>query len=183
MAKKRRLYRKNGRFYGDFRSFSDVGGAQEALKPDGERYATKDIKVAKRLAKARIKELKRIREAGMDMGADLRRLGPFVDYHLEEEAKLEGATEESLSQTEHRLNAAIDHFGENTLLRSKCSFPESDSRGLPLFRGRVYEGAGRLGEAPAENRRFVDGDPGLNWDSAFLYEGTIDLLHTPPRRT
>jgi hypothetical protein len=61
MAKKRKwLYRKDGRWYGDFRPYADVGGGQEALRPDGERYATKDHPVAKRLAKARLAELTKI---------------------------------------------------------------------------------------------------------------------------
>lgn len=36
MAKKRKwLYKKAGRWYGDFRPYADVGGGQEALKPEG----------------------------------------------------------------------------------------------------------------------------------------------------
>jgi hypothetical protein len=36
MAKKRKwLYKKDGRFYGDFRPYADVGGAQEAMKAEG----------------------------------------------------------------------------------------------------------------------------------------------------
>lgn len=50
MAKKNPLYKKNGRYYADFRGHSDVGGGQEAMVPDDERYATKDYRVAKKLA-------------------------------------------------------------------------------------------------------------------------------------
>lgn len=38
-GKKKWLYRKNGRYYADFRSYSDVGGGQEAMIPEGERFA------------------------------------------------------------------------------------------------------------------------------------------------
>jgi integrase len=113
---KRWLYQKNGRFYGDFRAFKDVGGGQEALKPEGDRVATKDLRVARTLA--RIEELRRLREAGLSGEHDLRFLGPFVDYHLACEAKRKGATEQEIGQLEHRLDAAIEYFGEDTLLRS-----------------------------------------------------------------
>lgn len=38
---KKWLYKKNGRYYADFRSYADVGGGQEALIQEGERFATK----------------------------------------------------------------------------------------------------------------------------------------------
>lgn len=116
--RKKRLYKKNGRFYGDFRDFRDVGGGQEALIPDGEMFATKTHSVAKQLGKARLEELRRLKKAGLGMESDLRRLGPFVDYQLQQEAMRTGATVAELSQLEHRLNVAIDYFGEDTLLRS-----------------------------------------------------------------
>jgi hypothetical protein len=80
MAKKRKwLYKKDGRWYGDFRPYADVGGGQEALKPEGERCVTKDHPEAKRLAKARLAELKRLRMCGHQAGSvDLRLLGPAL---------------------------------------------------------------------------------------------------------
>lgn len=120
MAKKRKwLYKKNGRWYGDFRPYADVGGRQEALRLEGERYATKDYPVAKRLAKARLAELRRLRLGGHCAGTvDLRLLGPFIDHHMEREAKRKGADKGRLSQVEQRLNVAAEHFGEDRLLRS-----------------------------------------------------------------
>jgi integrase len=120
MAKKRKwLYKKAGRWYGDFRPYADAGGSQEALRPDGERYATKDHPVAKRLAKARLAELKRLRLGGHQSGkVDMRLLGPFVDYHMEREAKRKGADKSRLGQVEQRLNVAAEYFGEDRLLRS-----------------------------------------------------------------
>jgi integrase len=117
VRKRKWMYRKNGRFYGDFRTFADVGGSQEALVPQGERFATKKHPVAKRLAKARLAELKRLRKAGLgDEWGDLRRLGPFVDYHLEKEARRRRSLP-NLRQIEQRLHAAIQFFGEDALLR------------------------------------------------------------------
>lgn len=119
MAKKKWLYKKNGRYYADFRTFSDVGGGQEAMKPEGERYATKDHRVAKRLGKARFAELRRLRKGGhAGEAADLRRLGPFVDYHLEREARRKDADPAHLRQVEQRLEVAVSFFGEDALLRS-----------------------------------------------------------------
>ena len=87
-----RLYKKRRRWYADFRDFGDVGGRQEALTRKDEHYATKSRKVAVRLAKARLAELQRLRKAGHGgRDDDLRMLGPFVDYHLEREARRKGA--------------------------------------------------------------------------------------------
>ena len=110
---------EDGRFYADFRGFQDVGGGQEALVPEGQRFATKDHRVAKRLGKARLAELRRLRKAGhADREDDLRKLGPFVDYHLEREAKRKGADPAHLAQLEQRLEVAVGYFGVATLLRS-----------------------------------------------------------------
>ncbi|MGH7464971.1 MAG: hypothetical protein ACREK1_07335 [Longimicrobiales bacterium] len=81
MAKRKWVYKKNGRWYGDFRPYADVNGGQEALKPEGERYATKDFRVAKALAKARLAELRRLRKNGHGgKDEDLRLLGNFIDH-------------------------------------------------------------------------------------------------------
>ena len=112
------LYRKNGRWYGDFRPYADVGGGQEALKEAGERYATEDRSTAKKLAKERLAELRRLRRAGHGgRDVDLRRLGPFVDYHLACEAQRKDADPVGLAQVAQRLEVAIGYFGAETLLR------------------------------------------------------------------
>ena len=41
-----------------------MGGGQEELKREGERFATQDYKVAKPVANKRLKELRGLREAG-----------------------------------------------------------------------------------------------------------------------
>lgn len=82
MAKKNPLYKKNGRFYADFRSYSDVGGGQEAMIPEDERYATKNYRTAKRLAKERRAELRGLRKAGLKgEGGDLRIPGGAGQSH------------------------------------------------------------------------------------------------------
>lgn len=112
------LYKKNGRYYADFRRYRDVGGGQEAMIPPGERHATKDYRMAKRLAKERRAELRRLRKAnlGPEHG-DLRRLGPFVDYHLDKEARRADANLATLSQVAQRLGVSVRYFGADTLLR------------------------------------------------------------------
>lgn len=113
------LYKKNGRYYADFRSYSDVGGGQEAMIPEDERYATKNYETAKRLAKERRAELRGLRKAGLKgEEGDLRKLGPFVDFHLKKEAKRKEASLATLTQVAQRLDAAIEFFGADTLLRS-----------------------------------------------------------------
>lgn len=121
MPRKRegRLYKKRRRWYADFRDFKDVGGRQEALIRKSERYGTTSRKVATRLAKARLAELRRLRKAGHGgRDEDLRMLGPFVDYHLEREARRKGADAAHLAQVAQRLEVAVEYFGEGTLMRS-----------------------------------------------------------------
>jgi len=96
-----------------------VGGRQEALIRKGERYGTTSRKFATRLAKARLAELGRLRKAGHGgREDDLRMLGPFVDCHLEREARRKGADAAHLAQVAQRLEVAVEYFGEGTLMRS-----------------------------------------------------------------
>ena len=116
--KKRRLYRKDGRFYLDARDYADVGGRQEALIPPGERHATTDRTRARRLARARLADLRAARRRpATEPGVDLTRLGDFVDHHLEREALETTRSKASLSILEHQLEVAVDHFGADTRLR------------------------------------------------------------------
>jgi integrase len=118
MAKRKWMYKKDGRWYGDFRPYQDVGGGQEALKPEVERFATKEFRLAKPLAKERLRELKRLRQHGhAGSEVDLRRLGNFIDHHLVCEAE-NGVPAKQLRQTEQQLNVAAAFFGDGALLRS-----------------------------------------------------------------
>jgi integrase len=114
----KRLYRKDGRWYVDFRDFADVGGRLEGVRPPGDRFATKDRATARRLAKARHKELKAARRRPpTESDVDLTRLGDFVDHHLVREAKETERSEQSLAILSQQLGAAIEHFGVNSRMR------------------------------------------------------------------
>ena len=41
------LFWRNGRAYGDFREYGDVGGDREALAEEGSTWGTKDEEIAK----------------------------------------------------------------------------------------------------------------------------------------
>jgi integrase len=75
MPRKRgqRVYQKNGRWYGDFRDYKDVGGGQEALIPASATRATDDHDQAIMLANARLAELKALRNGDLKKAADARR--------------------------------------------------------------------------------------------------------------
>jgi integrase len=122
MPRKRqqRIYSKGGRWYGDFRDYAAEGGKQEALIPELQRRATMDEGVARTLAEARLRELKRLREGGYEAapGLDLRRFGQFVDDHLVDLAKRTRISSAWLEAVEHHLQTAIDFFGQDTLLRA-----------------------------------------------------------------
>ncbi len=98
---RRKIYKKQNRYYGDFREFEAVGGHCEALIEPGSSTATKNRQVAERLHNLRTEELLRIynahqqmveAEAAEDHGpleADpksLTTLGGLLLYQLEEDA-------------------------------------------------------------------------------------------------
>lgn len=58
-------YKNGNRFWGDFRSFADVGGGREPLIPPGEKLATKDSEQARELYDARRQELRQKRLGGV----------------------------------------------------------------------------------------------------------------------
>jgi integrase len=111
-----RLYRRTrggpGRYYADFRDFSDVGGDQEALTPAGERFATADRNVAIALAEARLAQLKGLRDALPKGDAARRQFGPFARRHLRVKAVNEDAREPWLCSAEKHLTVARDYFGD-----------------------------------------------------------------------
>jgi integrase len=84
--RRRRLYWKRGRAYGDFRDYADVGGKTEALIRDGERYATEDEDAARVLIAERLKVLQRRRKdlaSGIYVETGpIPTLSEFVDRHL-----------------------------------------------------------------------------------------------------
>jgi integrase len=113
-----RLYRKRARYYADFRDFAAQGGALEALKMPGEPFATLLREEAIALAKARLRELRALRERSDAVpGVDLTRLGDFVDFHMVAERQETTRSTADLQQAARRLEAAIRFFGGETRLR------------------------------------------------------------------
>ena len=52
-----RIYWREGRAYGDFRTFSDVGGGREALAEPGQTWGTTDEEIAQAIFATRLAEL------------------------------------------------------------------------------------------------------------------------------
>jgi integrase len=105
------MYQKRGRWYADFRDYSDVGGGQEALIPDDQRTATKDEAVAERLMAKRLLELSERRSDGRS-GAPT--LAEYREHHLDVKA---GYRAESTVQRDRRsLETVFEHLGEDTPL-------------------------------------------------------------------
>lgn len=106
------------RYYADFRDYSDVGGAQEALKPEGAKRATTDPEIAETLVTDRLEELKAARRRRVDTGvAQAYGLKEFAALHLERKA--EGDVSESwLVAVEKHLGRAVAHFGADAELSS-----------------------------------------------------------------
>ncbi len=96
--------------YGDFREFSDVGGTQVSLK-------TTDQDVAEEKIAARVTEFRQRRKERAVYGAQVsRRLGEYAQHHLIKKAKAGSVTERHLSETEYRLQTAIEFFKSRKLL-------------------------------------------------------------------
>jgi len=122
-----RLYRKRGRFYGDFR---DLGGKLEALKPPGETRATMDPDVAASIATARVAELEtRQREEREEAGRRERsrvllgidreaRLGEYAEHHLVEKRKAGRVTTRWLAVAQLHLERAVSFLGTGRPLQS-----------------------------------------------------------------
>ncbi|NIP57530.1 MAG: hypothetical protein GWM92_04965, partial [Gemmatimonadetes bacterium] len=82
------IFWRNGRAYGDFRSYEDVGGGREALAPPGKTWGTEDKEVAEALFTARLAELQAKRKG--QVGIEERRtitLEKLVRKHLLQKAK------------------------------------------------------------------------------------------------
>lgn len=113
-----RLYVKSKgetpRYYADFRDFSDVGGKQEALKPNGSRSATSDKKIAVALARARLEELKRIRRRANGGTPADRSFDALVVPYLRERRKAQEVGDQWLENVRTHLERAAQYFGSST---------------------------------------------------------------------
>jgi integrase len=112
-----RVYWRGERAWGDFREYSDVGGGLEALRPAGERFATRDADVAMKLASARVEDLETRRRSksllGLEAPAELAR---FAAYYLERRARTGNGSERWLAQVEKHLTQAAMFFGAHVTL-------------------------------------------------------------------
>ena len=146
-----RIYWRNGRAWGDFRDFSDVGGAQVPLKVRGERYATTDPDIAGDLATDLVKdfeEKRRNRGLGNEPPPEEEpaRLGPS-QYHLEEKARSGKFATTWLVSAEMHMRRAVRFFGSSASWRASLRrWPGSEDARAATNSDRG-EGAGRRDHA------------------------------------
>jgi integrase len=106
---------RSGRAYGAFRAWARWGGGREPLVPEGERFATRDPNMAAILFAERLevlRELRGLHPNGLPSG-DLDRIPPYVGYHVEALANVEGRnppTEEYVDNVAVRLTHAALYF-------------------------------------------------------------------------
>lgn len=110
------LYTRNGRWYADFRSFSDVGGGRESLSPEGERFATKDHSQALELAQERLEKLKQQRYGNGVVPGIAVRLHAFAPRYLKlktQETDVTKATmDRAASALRNALRGLVDENGQ-----------------------------------------------------------------------
>lgn len=115
MARKRSgpaIVWRNGRAYGDFRSYHDVGGGREALTPPNSSWATTDSEIAEDLFQARWKELREKRKGGITGKLEKRTtLDQLIRDHLKKKSKAGRTSHSHMVDLEQRLTAAMQFFG------------------------------------------------------------------------
>lgn len=81
---KSRIYWRNGKAYGDFRKYADVGGKREALKQEGMSVPTTDSDTALAVYLRRVRELKMKRKDKGLFGVTVeeRDLAEYAGHHL-----------------------------------------------------------------------------------------------------
>ena len=116
------IFARNGRWYADFRAYADVGGDRSALSESGSSpgsWGTTDKTVAEALFAAKLAELqgKRRGRAGVQQIRSTT-LAVLVRDHLITKARAGRTSRSHLNSLEHRLGAALDHFGTHRDPRS-----------------------------------------------------------------
>lgn len=101
------LYTRNGRWYANFRSFSDVGGGRENMVPEGERFATKDRSQALELAESRFEELKQQRYGNGVVPGVAIRLRAFAPRYLKLKAQETDVTKATMDRAASALRNAL----------------------------------------------------------------------------
>ncbi len=114
-AKKKRvgshIFWRNGRAYGDFRDYADVGGGREALAIPDSTWGTTDEVTAKTLFDNRLDELlaKRRTHAGVhEEEEDSITLVELVKDHLLKKSKARRTSDSHMMDLEHRLRTALE---------------------------------------------------------------------------
>jgi integrase len=105
---------RDGRAYGDFRAYADVGGGREALAEPGSTWGTKDKEIAGALFSARLAELEAKRRGRVGIRQERAvTLAALVRDHLLMKAKAGKTSDSHLFDLESRLRAALDYFGRD----------------------------------------------------------------------
>lgn len=112
----RYLYARNGRWYADLRSFSDVGGSRESLIPPDGSYATRDRNEALELARARVEDLEQQRSGNSDVPGAAVRLRSFAPQFLKLKARETDVSKETMdraaSALKNALRGIVDEHGQ-----------------------------------------------------------------------
>lgn len=130
-----RLYKRGKRFYGDFRSYGEVGGREEALVASGEKLATTDPVIAAKLLANRLGDLEAARRGRVLYGVHKQtRLAELASNHLVTKAKSGTITDQWLAASETFLGRAVEYFGTD---RDLMSIQPADIRTWTEFLGTI----------------------------------------------
>ena len=116
--KQTRLYWREGRgWYADLRSFADVGGKREAMKPEGSRGATDDEDMANRIYLVRKDELKTLRKNGGKQEPEPGDVS-MVEYAKRHLAMkyAEGDRPATVDRNERAIRTVLGYWGPETRL-------------------------------------------------------------------
>lgn len=160
-----RIIWRNGRAYGDFRTYADVGGGREALAEPGAKWGTTDEDIALALFQARLAELDAKKR--QQVGAPTRRsitLAELVRDHLLKKAKAGRTSHSHMTDLEQRLTLALAHFGRG---RDPRTIEPDDVRG---WQAELERGGHRK---PGTVRHYLNALSGL-------YGRAIEGLYVDP---
>jgi integrase len=116
---KQRVFKRGGRYWGDFRDYAEVGGRREPLVPDGLHFATTDEVIAQTLATRRLEHLENARRGLVVTGvAKAMTLREAADAHLKAKAAAGKVTDGWLEETEHHLGRAVEFLGASRTVGS-----------------------------------------------------------------
>ncbi|MGQ0562417.1 MAG: hypothetical protein ACT443_11145, partial [Gemmatimonadota bacterium] len=125
------------RYYGDFRSYKDVGGKMEPLVAPGEKLATTDLKIAKDAYATRLAQLadKRRGDTEYDVEEYLS-LGDLFAMHMERKSSLrrKRPSDNELGKIEKRLTVIGEFLGVD---RDPMSVGQDDLEELDEYLGTL----------------------------------------------